>query len=553
MNILIVDDDRTSRAFFRRELQKGPYQIIECSDGFEAIHAVHEQEIDLVVLDIEMPDMDGYQVCSWLRSEQFSQKFNQKKTGLLPIIFVTSDESLESRLKGFRAGATDFITKGFKQGELLGIVDRLLRPRNVLEGLTALVVDDSKLVRQMVSSMLVEQRMHVLQAANGQEGYNLLRQNMSNVDMVITDLEMPVMKGDELCHKIRKELGLRELPVIFLTAIPDRGVLIDLFKAGANDYLVKPFVKEELIARLKVTREMFQSLEDEVSERKRMQRHLDETKELAQARLKAAGKVELANAALHNVGNVLNSVSVSCAQIGRFLDDSRLNQLLLALRLIVKNRDDLGAFLTDDPKGKQLPDYFALVSEALSSERQQLLEENREMAKKLQLMRDIIDLQQRNAKDDRGCAYCEIADLVEEAVKVNGNLIEAYKVACDVDLNGCGAVYVRQVEFTHILINLIKNAVEAMRGADQPKLAVHGRPSDEGFLRLTIRDNGEGISTENLARLFEGGFTTKRGGHGFGLPFCAKSIREMGGDLRVTSDGPGKGSSFILTVPLGES
>ena len=120
MKILIVDDDRTARAFFRKELRAGGYTLLEATDGFEALHVIHEEDVELVLLDIEMPDMDGYQVCTWLRSEQFSHRFNQKKTGLLPIIFVTSDHSMESRLKGFRAGATDFVTKDFKPGELLG-------------------------------------------------------------------------------------------------------------------------------------------------------------------------------------------------------------------------------------------------------------------------------------------------------------------------------------------------------------------------------------------------------------------------------------------------
>lgn len=106
MKILVVDDDKTSRRIYRREFRDGNYEIIEASDGFEAIHVVHAQNIDLVVLDIEMPDMNGYQVCTWLRSEQFSEHHLSKDVNLLPIIFVTSDESLESRLKGFRAGAT---------------------------------------------------------------------------------------------------------------------------------------------------------------------------------------------------------------------------------------------------------------------------------------------------------------------------------------------------------------------------------------------------------------------------------------------------------------
>lgn len=550
MRILIVDDDRTSRAFFRRELGAGGYEILEATDGFEAIHVIHDQEIDLVLLDIEMPDMDGYQVCSWLRSEQFSHRFNQKKSGLLPIIFVTSDHTLESRLKGFRAGATDFVTKDFKAGELLDIVNRILKPKNVLEGLSALVVDDSQMVREMVSGMLKEQGMTVFMATNGAEGYAVLLEHVCEIDMVITDLEMPVMKGDELCYKIRKEMGLKDLPVIFLTAIPDRGVLINLFKAGANDYLIKPFVKEELIARLKVTKELLQSLGDEVAARKRVLKDLEKSKALAKAHLQAAGKVEFANTVLHNVSNVLNSVNVSCAQVDNFLSGSRLGQLLIALRLLDKHKDDLADFLTNNSKGKQLPNYFRLVSDILEEEYRQLVEEVKEMHKKIGLMKEIVDTQQKHAVSDRGLGVYSLETIIDESLKVNAALISSFEVEVTKDFDPEENVYIHQVEFTHILINLFKNAVEAMREVSPRRLTISGEHNDSGRYILEISDSGCGIDPQHMARMFSHGFTTKEGGHGFGLPFCERSIHEMGGDIEVRSDGLGKGTTFVLTMPV---
>lgn len=547
MKILVVDDDRTSRAFFRRELAEGGYEIVEAGDGFEAIHVVHEQDVDLVLLDIEMPDMDGYQVCTWLRSEQFSQRFSQKNTGLLPIVFVTSSESLESRLKGFRAGATDFVTKSFKPGSLLRLVNRILRPRNSLEGMTALLVDDSRLVRDMVNEMLREQGVKVIEACDGQEGYDLLLENLDTVDMVITDLEMPVLKGDELCFKIRTELGLKDMPVIFLTAVPDRKVLIDLFKAGANDYLIKPFVKEELIARLRVIQEMFQNLEQETTERKRAQAELARSKDRLDAA--AVGKVDLTNAVLHNVNNVLNSVSVSCGQLSTFLAESRLSQLLLALRLVEKNKDDLGTFFTEDPKGEKLPDYFSLLSTTLEAEHQQMYEETRELAKKIKLMKDIIDTQQRMAVSDRPAANHDLNRLVDSALAVNDAIMRRHQVKVSKRLEHEMFIHVQEVEFIHILINLFKNAVEAMEDAEHRQLELVTHEDDDGIWTLTVRDSGSGIKKEHMESMFSQGFTTKKDGHGFGLAYCAQLMRKMGGDIQVTSDGPGLGALFTLTLP----
>jgi len=547
MKILVVDDDRTSRAFFRRELSGGGYDIIEASDGFEAIHVIHDQDIDLVLLDIEMPDMDGYQVCTWLRSEQFSQRFSQRNTGLLPIVFVTSSESLESRLKGFRAGATDFITKGFKPGSLLKLVNRLLKPANPLEGLTALLVDDARLVRNMVNGMLREQGMEVIEATDGQEGYELLLENLERVDMVLTDLEMPHMKGDELCFKIRKDLGLKDMPVIFLTAVPDREVLIDLFKAGANDYLIKPFVKEELIARLRVIQELFQNLDEERDARKRIQAELARSRAKSTEQVEVTSRIELTNTVLHNVNNVLNSVSVSCGQLISFLGDSRLSQLLLALDLMAKNHDDLTRFLTEDEKGKKLPEYFRLIRPILQDEHQQMYEEVNELHKKIRLMKDVVDAQQRGTSPSAGPAICDLARLVANAVSINEKPIETHEIEVETFIDDELHIEADEVALTHVLINLVKNAIEAMKGSPKRVLTLACRDTDPVILE--VRDTGSGIAPEDLDKVFQHGFSTKQDGHGFGLAFCHRVLRENRGGLRVHSNGPGTGATFTLSLP----
>jgi len=549
MKILVVDDDKTSRRIYQREFRNADYEVVEASDGFEAIHVVHDQEVDLVVLDIEMPDMDGYQVCTWLRSEQFSQRFNKNET-ILPIIFVTSDESLESRLKGFRAGATDFVNKGFKQGTLLKVVDRILKPLNVLAGLTALVVDDSKLVREMVRGMLLEQRVKVIEATNGREGYDKLVANLKSVDMVITDLEMPLMKGDELCYKIRRDLGLKELPVIFLTAIPDRSILIDLFKAGANDYLVKPFVKEELIARLRVTREMLKELGDEVAERKRIHKEMVISQEIAEKNLSAAGKVEFTTTVLHNVSNVLNSVAVSGAQAERMVARSRLSQLLMALRLMDKHSDDLATFFKEDPKGSQLPQYFKIVSGMLETEHHQLVEELGELNKKLTLMKDIIEVQQRIAMQRGDQVIRPVTDLLTEALNVNHAMLEKCGVSLKKQMTPGLEILVLDVEFIHVLINLVKNAIEAMNTSQTKVLTLESGKTAEDLIFIRIGDTGSGIAPENMKNMFQQGFTTKETGHGFGLPYCARTITNMGGKVSVSSPGLNLGAVFEIILPL---
>ncbi|CAM2007181.1 response regulator [Acanthopleuribacter pedis] len=551
MKVLIVDDERVSRAMFKRELQKGGYETLEASDGFQALHLIHNHQIDLVTLDIDMPDMDGYQVCSWLRGEQFNQQIHEQEKNYLPIIFITSDDSKESRLKGFRAGATDFILKGFKPGELLATVNRFLRPGNALEGLTALLVDDSQLVRELVTKMLLEQSMDVITANDGKEGYEVLARESDRIDMVITDLEMPIMNGDVFCRKIRSELNLKELPVIFLTAVPDRRVLIDLFKAGANDYLVKPFVKEELIARLRVMREMYATLAREVSERRQAEIRLAQQRELVQARETEIKKGKNANTVLHNVNNVINSISVSVAQLEGLLTSSRLPQLLLGLELIEQNKDSLAEFFTESPKGKRLPMYFHAAGEQIRDERRQLVEEVEELRKKLNLTRDVVIAQQNQNTLKQRRQEVPLVQLMDQALAVVQPILADHDVAVAWGTRDNTAVLVDPISLVHVLVNLLKNGVEAMQETAAPAFKLSVATHGESQVIATIKDNGPGIPSAAMDTIFEEGFTTKPDGHGVGLAFCAQTVAKLSG--RLWAENHGQGAAFHLALPKAQA
>jgi len=102
-----------------------------------------------------------------------------------------------------------------------------------------------------------------------------------------------------------------------------------------------------------------------------------------------------------------------------------------------------------------------------------------------------------------------------------------------------------------ILVNLTRNAGHAM--SDQRKnpriITYHVEITDDKTLRIMVGDTGEGISPENLTKIFQHGFTTRKDGHGFGLHGAANSAIEMGGKLQAHSEGPGKGAVFTLEIP----
>jgi signal transduction histidine kinase len=102
-----------------------------------------------------------------------------------------------------------------------------------------------------------------------------------------------------------------------------------------------------------------------------------------------------------------------------------------------------------------------------------------------------------------------------------------------------------------ILVNLVRNAKDACQESSKqnPKLIVRATNGDDR-VRVSVTDNGIGIQPENLARIFDHGFTTKKDGHGFGLHSSVAAAKEMGGALLVHSDGLGKGATFTLELPV---
>ncbi len=135
--ILIVDDERNMRLLTAARLD-GLYNVITASDGQEAMDIIHKGNIDLVVADIMMPVMDGYDLLRTLRNEGYK----------MPFLFLTAKEALGDKERGFSLGTDDYITKPFSSDELIWRIKALLRRANIAESrkiqIGAVVVDSEK-------------------------------------------------------------------------------------------------------------------------------------------------------------------------------------------------------------------------------------------------------------------------------------------------------------------------------------------------------------------------------------------------------------------------
>src|SRR5581483_11912209 len=262
-----------------------------------------------------------------------------------------------------------------------------------------------------------------------------------------------------------------------------------------------------------------------------------------------AGMAELATTVLHNVGNVLNSINVSASVVAAAVQSSKNEGVVKVARLLAEQPDPL-AFLTGDERGRRLPEYLRLLGPAIESERALVAEELRSLAKNVEHVKAIIGMQQAQACSRGGVETLSLGELLDDALKLSAASFEKLHVAVARDYVELPPLVVDRHRLLQIVMNLLANARQAMREQPgEPLITVRTRRADGGHVAIEVADNGCGISPQNLARLFQYGFTTKRDGHGFGLHSSAGAAAELGGTLTAHSDGPGRGACFTLRIP----
>ena len=144
-----------------------------------------------------------------------------------------------------------------------------------------------------------------------------------------------------------------------------------------------------------------------------------------------------------------------------------------------------------------------------------------------------------------------MAELVEDAIQFNAAAFNRHAIQLVREFEPVPPVAVDKHKVLQILVNLLHNAKYAMEtSGNKEKRLVLGIRNGSGHVRITVKDTGVGIPKENLTRIFNHGFTTRKGGHGFGLHSGALSAKEMGGSLSADSDGPGHGAIFTLELPV---
>lgn len=289
----------------------------------------------------------------------------------------------------------------------------------------------------------------------------------------------------------------------------------------------------------------------DISELKNTMAELKKTHEKLVAASLQVGRAEVATNILHNVGNVLNSVNVSAALLGERVRNSRTSSLAKIHTLLKEHAADLPRFFAEDRRGQELPDFLGKLTTRLEEEQQQTLTDLGELDRNIHHIKEIVAMQQNYAKTVEMREPVAVHEVIDMALRMHTSALVRQRIEVEVDCDPHLVARLEKHKLIQILINLISNAKHACSASNGSDLRIHiAAVADQDRLRITVRDNGEGIAPENMTRIFTHGFTTKKDGHGFGLHGAAIAAREMEGSLSAASDGPGCGATFTLILPL---
>ncbi|QDU55257.1 ATP-binding protein [Aeoliella mucimassa] len=291
-------------------------------------------------------------------------------------------------------------------------------------------------------------------------------------------------------------------------------------------------------------------LSNEVSERRRAELELERVhREFVEA-ARYAGMAEIASGVLHNVGNVLNSVNVSANTIFQRLKTSKRKQLKRLVDLFNEHSDDLGEFLKNDERGKQIPKFLDKLAESLETEDNVMMIESSSLTSNIEHIKAIIATQQSYAGTSGLVEPMNINELLEDVIKLNASSFDRHQIQIVRDFGELSELLVDKQRLLQIVINLVKNAKESLlEQSDNERVLRLTTLTKDDRLLVQISDTGVGIEPHNLTKVFSHGFSTKSGGHGFGLHSCANAAATMEGELTVESEGHMKGATFTLSLP----
>jgi response regulator RpfG family c-di-GMP phosphodiesterase len=237
LNILLVDDSLAARQLYKQCLNPLEAQITTAANGKEGLEKALATGFDLIVTDVDMPEMDGIALCKSLKG--------YPRTRDIPVIIASSFDSEKDIEKGFVAGATAYLSKNEVRAYLKKTAEEALWKRSFIRKRKILIVDDSRAIRKIVEAGLKASGFNVATASNGKVALEVLR--AEKPDLIISDINMPEVNGFELCKSIKENPDFAAVPIVIMSDNKGKSHMNRTLQYGASAYIVKPFNIDQLV------------------------------------------------------------------------------------------------------------------------------------------------------------------------------------------------------------------------------------------------------------------------------------------------------------------
>ena len=265
--VLVVDDVRSNHKLLQTRLSLEYFEVLAAANGPDAIAICEKGGCDIVLLDVKMPGMDGFEVCRRLRTTP--------GTAHLPIVLLTAFDRPADRMRGLESGADDFLTKPVDEIALIARVRSLVRLKFSIDELRSraahsgeagaaaatealhleapergrlLLVDEQRSSRERIAGALTPYHDVILADAPGEA---LIAAREEPIDLMIVSLGSGAFDGLRLCSQARSSERTRNLPILLIADPDDRPKVLRGLELGVNDYLTRPIDRNELLARVR--------------------------------------------------------------------------------------------------------------------------------------------------------------------------------------------------------------------------------------------------------------------------------------------------------------
>ena len=429
--------------------------------------------------------------------------------------------SLDSASGAFQAGGSDeWLAKLYRRAELFPAMTEVSESSQDWDAgrsnRTRLVLaDDEPDMLRFIKSQLGK-HYEIFEAVNGTEAVEKTRQYLPEV--VILDMMMPEKDGIQACREIKAQSSTQGIPVLLLTAWAEDETKLAALKAGASDFLTKPFSTTELHVRVKNLVESHKTQAELAKQNQRLGSALEQLKEteatLVQS-VKMSSLGRMSAGMIHEINNPLNYA-------------------LSALNVLKAKREKW-----PEEERAKLDDLLADMQEGMT-----------------RVQRIVSDLRDFTHPHGRAMSALDLEEVITTALRFLGPDTEK-NAQIDLTVTKNQQVFAEKNNLTHVFVNLFQNALDAVKVKsykdERATLSIVGEEKD-GRVRVRVRDNGSGIAARHLDKIFDPFFTTKDVGEGMGLglSICYRLVKEMGGSISVESE-EGKYTEFLLDLPARET